>query len=397
MRYTKRRAAWIVFRKEVMENLRDRRTLASALFFGPIFGPVFFALMISLTLKRAGDDLDTPLRLPVVGQSIAPNLVDFLREYGVEILPGGATVADAREGVRSGRIQLALVIAQDYPKRLLAGEPAAVDLVWDSSDGKVAKQAQRTRELLEGYSRRLATQRLLIRGINPSVASPIAIRNVDVATPAGRAVLVLGMMTYFLLFASLMGGMYLAIDATAGERERGSLESLFTLPVERSALVLGKILATCLFMIFSLACTLVAFAVSFHFLPLESLGMSANLGAAVLVAMWAVVLPFIPLGAGLMLLIGSLTRTYREAQTWIGLVLLVPTLPIVFASVNSLRSTHALMAIPSLSQHLLATGLLRGDPIAPVDVAISVTTSLLAGGLLIYAALRSYRREAVLG
>ena len=125
--------------------------------------------------------------------------------------------------------------------------------------------------------------------------------------------------------------------------------------------------------------------------------MSANLGVAVLVAMWAVVLPFIPLGAGLMLLIGSLTRTYREAQTWIGLVLLVPTLPIVFASVNSLRSTHALMAIPSLSQHLLATGLLRGDPIAPVDVAISVTTSLLAGGLLIYAALRSYRREAVLG
>jgi sodium transport system permease protein len=390
-------AVLTVFRKEVAENLRERRTVMSALFFGPIFGPVFFALMISMSIKRTTDDWDTPLKLPVVGASVAPNLMGFLREQGTQIVPGGQSLEEARAGVREGRFPLVLIIPPDYPQHLRDGDPAAVDLVWDSSDGKVSKQAQRARELLESQARRLATQRLLVRGVDPNVAAPIVVRNVDVATPAGRAVLLLGMMTYFLLFASLMGGMYLAIDATAGERERGSLESLFTLPVDRRALVLGKILATCFFMTVSLACTLVAFAVSFHFLPLESLGMSANLGAPVLFAMWAVVLPFIPLGAGLMLLIGSLTRTYREAQTWIGLVLLIPTLPIVFASINSLRPTHALMLVPSLSQHFLATSLLRGDSLAPLDIAISVGATLLVAAIMIAAAIRSYQREAVLG
>lgn len=391
------RAAGTVFRKEVTENLRERRTVMSALFFGPVFGPVFFALMISISIKRTTDDWDTPLKLPVVGASIAPNLMNFLREQGTQILPGGQTLNDARIGVRNGRYSLVLIVPPDYPQHLQQGDPAAVDLVWDSSDSKVSKQAQRARELLESHGRRLAMQRLLVRGVDPNIAAPLVVRSVDVATPAGRAVLLLGMMTYFMLFASLMGGMYLAIDATAGERERGSLESLFTLPVDRRALVLGKILATCFFMTISLACTLLAFALSFHFLPLESLGMSANLGAPVLFAMWAVVLPFIPLGAGLMLLIGSLTRTYREAQTWIGLVLVIPTLPIVFASINSLRPTHTLMLIPSLSQHFLATSLLRGDPLAAVDVAISVGATLFVGAIMIAAAIRSYQRELVLG
>ncbi len=92
-----------------------------------------------------------------------------------------------------------------------------------------------------------------MRGVNPLLAVPVAVNDVDVATPTGRAVVVLGFMTYFVLFAVLMGGLYLAIDSTAGERERGSLEALLSLPVARSSLVGGKILATCAYMCISLA------------------------------------------------------------------------------------------------------------------------------------------------
>ena len=129
-------------------------------------------------------------------------------------------------------------------------------------------------------------------------------------------------MTYFVLFAVLMGGLYLAIDSTAGERERGSLEALLSLPVARAALVGGKILATCAYMCLSLAISLAAFVVVFRFVPLERLGMSANLGAGTALEFFAICLPFVPLGAALMTLVASFTRSYREAQTYLTSVLL---------------------------------------------------------------------------
>ena len=142
-------------------------------------------------------------------------------------------------------------------------------------------------------------------------------QRIDVATPTGRAVVVLGFMTYFVLFAVLMGGLYLAIDSTAGERERGSLEALLSLPVARSSLVGGKILATCAYMCISLALSLTAFVCVFRFVPLERLGMSANLGAGHRAEFFAICLPFVPLGAALMTFVASFTRSYREAQTYL--------------------------------------------------------------------------------
>jgi len=150
-------------------------------------------------------------------------------------------------------------------------------------------------------------------------------------------VVVLGFMTYFVLFAVLMGGLYLAIDSTAGERERGSLEALLSLPVARSSLVGGKILATCAYMCISLALSLSAFVACFASCRWRELGMSANLSAGTALIFFAICLPFVPLGAALMTFVASFTRSYREAQTYLTTVLLVPTLPIAFASIYSLK------------------------------------------------------------
>ena len=204
-------------------------------------------------------------------------------------------------------------------------------------------------------------------------------------------------MTYFVLFATLMGGLYLAIDATAGERERGSLEALLALPVPRAALVGGKILAASVYMCLSLAITLAAFVLVFHFVPLARLGMSANLGAGTALAFFAICLPFVPLGAALMTFVASFTRSYREAQTYLTMVLLVPTLPIAFASIYSLKTRSYLMVIPSLSQHLLMTSVLKDQPIAVGDVLVSAGASLALAIVLYVFAARHWRRETMLG
>ena len=391
------RALLTVFTKEFIENFRDRRTLVSALLFGPLFGPVLFGLMVSRMLNQSVIESDEPLRLTISGGAYAPGLTHFLESQGVHLSKAEMTEDQARSAVRGGAAQVVLIVPQEFAPRFKAAMPAPVLIVADSADSQTRKIADRAHQLLSGYGSAIAQLRLQARGANPLLALPVAANDIDVATPTGRAVVVLGFMTYFILFAVLMGGLYLAIDSTAGERERGSLEALLSLPVARSSLVGGKILATCAYMCLSLGLCLAAFVLVFRFVPLERIGMSANLGAGAAWRFFGICLPFVPLGAALMTFVASFTRSYREAQTYLTTVLLVPTLPIAFASIYSLKTKSSLMFIPSLSQHLLMTSVLKDEPIIVLDVCVSAAASLGIALVLMILTARHWRRESMLG
>jgi len=391
------RALFTVFGKEFLENLRDRRTLVSALLFGPLFGPLLFGAMVSRMLNQSVVESDEPLKIAISGAEHAPNLARYLESAGVKLVFSPLDETAARAAVRSGAAAVVVIVPAEFPARFAAALPAPVLLVADSSDSQTRKSADRVRTLIANYGSGIAQLRLQIRGVSPLLAVPIAVNDIDVTTPTGRAVVVLGFMTYFVLFAVLMGGLYLAIDSTAGERERGSLEALLSLPVARATLVGGKILATCVYMCLSLAISLTAFVFVFRFVPLERLGMSANLGPGTALAFFGICLPFVPLGAALMTLVASFTRSYREAQTYLTSVLLVPTLPIAFASIYSLKTKSSLMFIPSLSQHLLMTSVLKDEPIAALDILVSAGSALGLALLLIVLTAGHWRRETMLG
>ncbi len=391
------RASFIVFGKEFRENLRDRRTLISALLFGPLFGPILFGAMVSRMLNQSLVESDEPLRLTLAGAERAPGLAGYLESQGVKLVFAPLSEAGARTAVGGGSVPVVVIVPPEYPGRFAAGLPAPVLLVADSADSQTRKTADRARQLLAAYGGAIAQLRLQVRGVSPLLAVPVAVNDIDVATPTARAVVVLGFMTYFILFAVLMGGLYLAIDSTAGERERGSLEALLSLAVGRGSLLGGKILATCAYMCLSLAISLTAFVLVFRFVPLERLGMSANLGAGTALKFFAICLPFVPLGAALMTLVASFTRSYREAQTYLTAVLLVPTLPIAFASIYSLRTESTLMFIPSLSQHLLMTSVLKDEPVAAMDLLASAGSSVGFALLLFLLTAKHWRRETMLG
>jgi sodium transport system permease protein len=390
-------AIWTVFRKEVLENLRDRRVIVSAFFFGVLLAPVIFGLTTTMVSKRAVANQDKPLNLPIAGATHAPNLVQFLRENGVKVEDVELTSDQAMDAVRSGQQDLMLLIGEDYGKALQAGESAPLSLVVDTSNSNTSPSADRARQLLGAYGHQLAVLRLMVRGINPSVIDPVGVHTLDVATPAGRSLLILGMMTYFCFMSMLVGGFYLAIDTTAGERERGSLEPLLTLPVSRSQLIVGKMLATSSFMSVSLLLTLATFGVVLTFIPLEALGMSANFGPRVILAIFAIMMTFVPMGAGLMTVVASFTRSNREAQSWLSVVMMLPIAPIMFAVVTGTKPSAGLMAVPSLSQHLIATSMMRGDSIPALHVLICAGTTLALGALLVGVAIKLYQREAILG
>jgi sodium transport system permease protein len=389
---------WTVCRKEIVETARDRRTLVSLLL-GPLLGPLLFAVLINVVVSQNLSSLDEALELPIVGAERAPNLIAFLNARGVRDAAshGVTSVDEAAAAVAAGERDVALVIDERFAEDFGTDRTARVTVIFDRSKSRAASRVERVRGAVSAYAQQIGTLRLVANGVDPALLRPMQVDELDVSTPAGRSVLMLGMLTYFLLFATLMGGLHLAIDSTAGERERKSLEPLLTLPVTRASLLLGKMAATICYMLLSLILTLAAFTVALTQMPLEQLGMSASFGVGTAVTAFFVIASFAPLGAALMTTLASFTKTYREAQTYLSFLLLLPTLPLVFASMLNVEPEPKLMWIPSLSQHLLITTLIKAQPLDWLLVALSATSSLLFGALLGWVAVRLYQREAILG
>lgn len=391
------RTLGIVFRKEVLETLRDRRALISSLIMGPVFGPLMFIGAIALSLEQSVSRLDEALPLTVVGAELAPGFVQFLREENFELTLESGSAGDIQRWIEQDGERVVLAMHADFGERFRSGEPARILLYSDSSNSKAARRAGKARAVVGAYASTIGALRLQARGVAPTVAQPVVIDDIDLSTPTSRATLVLGMLSYIVLVVTLVGGMYLAIDATAGERERGSLEPLLTSPVPREHLIYGKVAAAAALMTAALALVIAAITLSIGLVPLERIGMSANFGLPVALAAFGAVLPFVLVGAALMTVVASFTRSYKEAQTWLGAVLLVPTLPIAVAGLLDVKASAALMLVPSLSQHLLIQGLLKGEPLSAGYVAISVASTLLLGLLLTWVAGQLYRRERILG
>jgi sodium transport system permease protein len=383
--------------KEIVDNFRDRRTLVSALLMGPLFGPVLFAFVINLSVKQSLENAEQPLDLPVIGSEYAPNLVAFLESRNIRIEDGPADTDAAMDAVSNGEADVVVVIPADFGEKLAGMIPATIEVITDQANTQAERETRRARRALQAYAQQIAGMRLSIRGVNPTVMRPLNIDEVDVSTPSGRSAILLGMLSYFFLFALLTGGMNLAIDATAGERERGSLEPLLCLPVKRDHLIFGKILAACFFMAISVSLSLTTFHFVLGFMPLQELGMTPNFGLDVVFVAFLLLVPFALVGASLMTLVASFTKSFKEAQTWVSVVLLAPTMPILIVSILQVRASTALMFVPSLSQHLLLVGLIRNEPLNMLHVVVSLVGTLAVGAILTLICARLYRREGLLG
>jgi len=389
------RAILIVFGKEFRENLRERRTLVSALILGPLLGPLLFAGGLSLRIERGAEEGERPITLAVVHGERAPNLLGFLRQYGVRVESVDYDDAAARAAVRSHGHELVLAVSADFAAHLGSGTPAALLLYADSSDPSASGALSRVTALLGQYASLLARLRVVARGVDPLVLSPLALQDIDVATPASRSVLALGTLSYLVLLTMLMGGMYLAIDATAGERERGSLEPLLTVPVRREALMFGKILATCAYMTASLTLTVAAFAIMLRFTGLERFGMSVNFGPLVGLTVVLFCLPLVPLGAALMTIVAASTRSYREAQTYVSYLTTVVSFVPLIVIFSGLKDAMWQLAIPVLGQQMVFSRIVRADPLSAADFAVPTGTSLAVAAIALVILSHLLREERI--
>ena len=390
---------FIVFRKEMLDNSRDRRTVLTSILLGPLLGPVIFVAAMNFAVSKGTSSTAGSIRVPIVGAEHAGNLVDYLASQGIKASAGHGlnNLDEAVDAVRGGDQRAVVLIDASFGEELAGKTRAHVGLVYEDSNSRSNARARRIRAAINAYSGQIGSLRLLARGMDPSTVRPLVVDSFDVSTPEARSSLLLGMLTYFVILATFLGGFYVATDTTSGERERKSLEPLLATPVPRSHLLFGKIAATAAFMLLSLALSVACFAVAANFLPFKELGGSNTFGAAAALTVFWVMAPVAAAGAALMTFAASFAKTYKEAQNYMGYVMLVPMLPMGAAVIMDPEPSLAVMAIPGFSHHLLVTNVIRSEPVAASFVALSTASTLLLAVLLALAALWLYRRERILG
>lgn len=380
----------VVFWKEVRENLRDRRTMFSTFVLGTLMGPVLFAgligLMISVTLERA----EKALKLPVAGAEHAPNLIAWMKTRGVEIEPAPA---DPEAAIRKRDHDVVLRIPAEYAQQWREGRAATLELIVDRSQQKAEQTVSRAERLIAEYASVTVSQRLLVRGISPEVVQPVLIADVDQSTPQSRSGMLLAMLPYLLILTVFAGGNYLATDATAGERERQSLEPLLINPVSRGQIMGGKLMATFAFAVVSLAISLLAFAAVGPLLPVEKIGMVVKFGPTEIALLFLVVAPLGLIGAGLLTSVSAFAKGFREAQTYNTLLIILPAIPSMLMALNPVKPADWMYAVPLLSHQLLIEQIVRGEAVVPWQAAASIGCTLAIGIAIALIAARLYHRE----
>ena len=380
------RAVW---RKELTDALRDRRSLMSALIV-PLIMPLMIAVMFGTLASTLSDD--QPIEAPVAGREHAPNLIAWLEERGVVVRD---PPADPEAAVRAGNVDLVLIVDEEYGEQFRSVRPAVVRIVHDSSRTASRRTIGRIRTLLRGYGSQVAVLRLMARGVSPEVIQAVRVDDLDLATPAQSAARFFAMLPMFLIMVAFIGGMNVAIDTTAGERERQSLEPLLVNPVSRPALTAGKWTTTCLFGLVATVLTLLTFVLMMRFVPLEDLDVQLSLGARQLLLMSVAVAPLVLLASALQMFVATFARSFKEAQTYVSLLIFVPIIPSTVLQFYPLQPTGWMMLVPALSHHLLLVDVMGGEPVTTLSVAASAVAATLLAVLLLALTSRLLQQEKI--
>jgi len=331
-----------VFKKEVLDNLRDRQTVFYALLFGPVLIPLLITGALVGSMKQLSINYDQISTLPVINAEAAPNLMQFLRSNNIDHV---APPDDVTAALRGGEVNLVLEVMPDFALQFRAGSPAPLTLHINEADKESVKSSRRVENLLSVYERTLANLRMQVRGLDPVIFDTLAVNTVDISDDGVEGQLLSSMLPFLFIISMVMGGFYLAIDTTAGERERASLEPLLALPLERWQLVVGKYLATLLFVALSVLLTAISIYLIFRFFPSPALTAAMRFDAAGIARAWLLASPLIFLITSLLITISAFTRSTKEAQTYLGLMMVIPMAPFFILQFVNIRSATAVKSV----------------------------------------------------
>lgn len=398
----------LVASKEILSTLRDRRALVSSLLIPLLVLP---ATMLGLPLVLGGlfeREQASVTEVAVAGLAFLPeDLREALEAQNVTLVE----TATPEEDVRGGAVQIALSVPENLEDKLANREKATLTLYSKRGNLRSELNANKLTDAVAQYRSALVSKRLAEAGLAPEVLEPIVTETVDASTQAERDSGQFGwLIPFFIAVWTLVGGQMTALDATAGEKERGTLEALLVAPVKRAEVVVGKFLATLTFGLSAALMAIIGYLLSGVLLKglfLPRLGAEGEEVASLLGGSFSVSLPTVlllvasslllaALIASLLLSIAMFARSYKEAQTYVAplsFLLIVPVLGLQFA--DFFGSNPLVYLVPILNALLLMNDIVKGD-IQMLPVLLTWASLLALSALCLDFAYRSFKREGVI-
>ena len=383
--------AWVVYLKELLDALRDRRTLLVVLLSSVAMGPLVLVLVSQLV---AGVEKRAEARVVVVqGIEHAPALRNYLERqtYTVQAAPSGyeQLLKDSKLG------DPVLVVPPTFQQDMARGDVPVVELLSSAGNQRAQSGAGRVLRLLRGFNQEQATLRLAVRGVSPAALEAMEIEERDLADPGARAAQLSTLVPYFVLMAVVYGALNAALDSTAGERERGSLEPLLMNPSPRLALVLGKWGAV------SSVGMLIAVLSCLSFLPAQVLLKSETLAAmfrfGIGEALWfiALLLPLAGAVSAALMALAIRCKTFKEAQASATVVILGISLLPLMTLFNQEGAAPWHVWVPALAQSTLMGRVLKGEVLPAADVGVMLAVSAAVVVLALAYVVRTLRSAAL--
>ncbi|MCJ8302714.1 ABC transporter permease [Shewanella sp.] len=374
-------------RKELIDAARDKRSVMAGLYYA-IGTPLLMCGMFMLLIGQMSSPKD--LNIKIENADNAPDLIKYLSSQGI-------THGDSRstddEGEPLDVKDIRLVISEDYAAQMAKGLSAEVILIADNSNEKLQNSIRRLERNLQTYSAEMGSLRLIARGIDPRVVQPIKVKIEDQATPDSKGGIILGIATMTMIYAVFISGMNLAIDTSAGERERNSLALLLSHPVSTRSIVLAKVFAVTVFAMLGLLLTLIISKISYAYVPWHELGFTVNISTDFILLMLLIGLPIAMMAASLQLFVSFMAKSFKEAQSYLTLVLIVPMMLSMAASYNIAPDTLQWLPVSGQQQALIA--FIKGREIPMLQLVLSSVVTLVITLALTFAMERSLKSEKI--
>ena len=384
----------IVAKKEFRDGVRDKRALLSAFFF-PLSAPLFIYFLLNAVIEMS--QVDETVSVPIYGADAAPGLIAYLTEAGIDVdHRDPQTLDEVKSQVADQTLDFALMIPEDFQDTMASYRPPDLLIVSDSSRNDVAAQVGQLRRVLNQYNQELISLRLIARGVSPKVtigARPISI---DVASDQKRTASVLNFIPIYVLMAAFVAGLGIAIDGTAGERERKSLEPLLINPIRPLDIIFGKWFASGTFALLGMLATLVLCVVAMFALPIEEIGLSFEISTKQALALLMVSLPVPYIAASLQILLGLFAKSFKDAQSYIGILVILPMVPVIIRQFMPFVTEPWMAGIPIFAQSVLMMDVLAGSGYSFLSLSVALISGLVASALLCLAAARLLTTERMI-
>lgn len=364
--------------KELIDAMRDKRSVMAGLYYA-VGTPILMCGMFMVLIGQLSSPED--LNIKVSNADNAPDLVRFLNNRGINHTDD----KDTKE--------IELIISDEYAAQMAAAKPAEVTLIADNSNEKLQKSIRRVEMQLQAYSGEMGSLRLIARGINPAVVQPIKVIVEDQATPDSKGGFILGIAIFTMIYSVFISGMNLAIDTSAGERERNSLALLLSHPISTRQLVMGKIIAVTCFALLGLMLILIISKIAYAFVPWQQLGFSVTISPDFMALMLLIGTPLAIMAATLQLFVSFMAKSFKEAQSYLTMVLFVPLALSMAASYNIAPDVLEWLPVSGQQQALMA--FIKGREIPMLQLLASSAATIALSIVLALGLERLLKSEKV--